>query len=74
MVYQWVTGRRPIPKDKGPAIEFAANGKVPVERMFPNEKWSRIPDPNWPHPEGRPTLDPQKDHAIADATAAQAEG
>ena len=66
VVNQWVKRRRPIPTAKGPAIEFAANGLVPVEKIFPHEKWSRIPDPSWPHPEGRPTLDPQKPPAVAE--------
>jgi hypothetical protein len=46
-----------IPADRCPAIERATNGRVPCEELRPDVRWQRVPDPAWPHPEGRPCLD-----------------
>lgn len=50
---QW----RPIPKERCPAIEQAAKGKVRAELLRPDVCWVRIPDAEWPCVEGRPCID-----------------
>ena len=49
--------RRGIPADRCPLIERATAGAVTVEQLRPDVAWSRIPDPAWPHPAGRPVID-----------------
>lgn len=39
------------------AIERATSGVVTVEELRPDGAWMRVPDADWPHPEGRPLLD-----------------
>lgn len=38
-------------------IERESHGAVPVDELIEGSAWKRIPDPDWPHPEGRPLLD-----------------
>lgn len=47
------------------AIEHCTDGAVTVEELRPNARWRRIPDPDWPHPEGRPLLDFAPDRPTA---------
>ena len=54
-VIEW--RKRGIPADRCPAIERATSGAVTVEVLRPDAAWSRIPDPAWPHPAGRPVID-----------------
>ena len=56
-VFQWVKKTRPIPNDKCPAIEKACGAVVSCEDLLPELNWVRIPDANWPRPDGRPVLD-----------------
>lgn len=56
-LYQCFTGRRKLPSGHCPAIERATNGAVTVEHLRPDVRWVRVPDPNWPHPAGRPCID-----------------
>lgn len=56
-VNQWVSGIRPVPEDRCPAIERATSGAVTCEELLPAVAWVRIPDPDWPHPNGRPLVD-----------------
>ena len=44
-----------LPTKYAPAIEMATG--VPAEQLCPLTNWRRIPDPAWPHPEGRPLVD-----------------
>lgn len=46
-----------VPQDRCPDIERATQGRVPVEQQRPDVRWVRVPDPNWPHPQGRPCID-----------------
>ena len=56
-VSQWfAAGSRP-PLDRCPAIERATGGRVTCEELRGDVQWARVPDPNWPHPGGRPCLD-----------------
>lgn len=58
-IRQWQHGysdRRPS-AENCVGIERATSGAVTVEELRPNAFWTRIPDPDWPHPEGRPLLD-----------------
>ena len=48
---------RPVPERRCPAVEFETSGVVAVERLRSDVKWVRVPDPSWPHPEGRPCID-----------------
>ncbi len=54
-VIEW--RKRGIPADRCPAIERATMGAVTCETLRPDAAWSRIPDPAWPHPAGRPVID-----------------
>ena len=56
-ISEWARGERPIPADRCPDIECAANGDVTCEALRPDVRWHRVPDANWPHPEGRPLID-----------------
>jgi DNA-binding transcriptional regulator YdaS (Cro superfamily) len=53
-----VTGwRNRVPPDRCPAIEKATGGAVTCEQLRPDVRWVRVPDPAWPHPDGRPCID-----------------
>ena len=54
-VIEWRT--RGIPFERCPLIERATAGAHTVEALRPDAPWSRIPDPTWPHPAGRPVID-----------------
>ena len=56
-VHQWIAGSREVPPDRCPAIERATGGAVTVDQLRPDVRWHRGPDPDWPHPDGRPTID-----------------
>ena len=62
-VIEW--RKRGIPADRCPAIERATSGAVTVEVLRPDTAWSRIPDPSWPHPAGRPVIDVARLLAVA---------
>lgn len=49
--------RSGIPRDRCPDIERASGGKVTCDEMRPEVAWVRVPDPDWPHPGGRPCID-----------------
>ncbi len=49
--------QRGIPPERCVAIERATKGTATVEALRPDVAWSRIPDPDWPHPAGRPVID-----------------
>lgn len=49
--------QRGIPPERCPAIERATGGAHTVEALRPDVSWSRIQDPTWPHPAGRPVID-----------------
>lgn len=57
MVTQWLRGIRSVSPDRCPQIERATRGAVQVEALRPDVAWSRIPDADWPHPDGRPVID-----------------
>lgn len=54
---RWISGDRPIPEGKCVLIELHTGGESPCEENRPDVVWSRIPDPNWPHADGRPVID-----------------
>lgn len=56
-LYQCLTRRRPTPPDRCPAIERATDGRVTCEELRGDITWQRVPDPAWPHPQGRPCID-----------------
>lgn len=56
-LYQCFTGRRLIPADRCHSIERASRGAVTVEALRSDIRWLRVPDPQWPHPAGRPCID-----------------
>lgn len=56
-VHQWLRAQRSIPPDRCPAIERATTGRVSCEQLRPDVRWQRVPDPDWPHPCGRPCID-----------------
>lgn len=56
-LYQCLTGRRTAPIERCPGIERALQGAATVEQLRPDVRWVRVPDPDWPHPQGRPLAD-----------------
>jgi hypothetical protein len=69
-VSQWFAeGSRP-PADRCPDIERAMAGKATCEQLRPDVRWQRVPDPDWPHPQGRPCIDVAAPAAIQPAPAA----
>lgn len=46
-----------FPADRCPAIEHATGGAVTCEELRPDVAWVRVPDPDWPHPQGKPLVD-----------------
>jgi DNA-binding transcriptional regulator YdaS (Cro superfamily) len=56
-VHQWTTGVRPVPGLRCPEVERHVRGTVTVEQLRPDITWVRVPDPDWPHPDGRPLID-----------------
>ena len=57
LVWQWARMVRPVPPERCPSIEIATDGKVTVGELRPDINWQRVPDPLWPHPDGRPCID-----------------
>jgi len=67
-VIEW--RKRGIPAERCPAIERAtaeAGSMVDVHTLRPDVAWSRIPDPSWPHPAGRPVIDVARPVAAQEA-------
>lgn len=64
-VSQWVSGLRQTPPDRCPAIERATDGRVNCEALRPDVRWVRVPDAQWPHPQGRPLIDVAADTQAA---------
>ncbi|WP_412479891.1 transcriptional regulator [Azonexus sp. IMCC34839] len=62
-ISQWKKGVRPIPDGRCPAIELATSGQVTCEELRPDIRWVRLPDPEWPHKDGRPLVDHAKEAA-----------
>ena len=56
-LYQCLTGRRTAPIERCPGIERALQGAATVEQLRPDVRWVRVPDADWPHPQGRPLAD-----------------
>lgn len=70
MVTQWARGIRPVAVDRACTIERAtaeAGSMVDVHTLRPDVAWSRIPDPTWPHPAGRPVIDVARPVAAQEA-------
>jgi DNA-binding transcriptional regulator YdaS (Cro superfamily) len=57
LIHQWAHELRPVPVDRCPSIEFETVGSVTCEELCPDVNWVRIPDPDWPNPQGRPLVD-----------------
>lgn len=58
VVWNWLNrsaGR--VPPEHCPAIERATAGRVTADELRPDVIWVRVPDPEWPHPAGRPCID-----------------
>jgi DNA-binding transcriptional regulator YdaS (Cro superfamily) len=66
-VWQCAAGRRRWPLTALPAIERATEGRVTVEQLRPDVRWHRVPDPAWPHPQGRPCIDVAAPAEVRDA-------
>lgn len=67
-VWNWLNGRN-VPPARCPAIERATAGRVTCEELRPDVRWQRVPDPAWPHPDGRPCLDVAGPAEVCDAAA-----
>lgn len=46
-----------VPAEHCPAIERGTGGQVTVGELRADVNWLRVPDAEWPHPEGRPCID-----------------
>ena len=46
-----------VPLERCAAIERLTGGKVTVDQLRSDGRWTRVPDADWPHPQGRPMLD-----------------
>lgn len=58
---------RGIPPERCPAIERATGAFFVCEALRPDVAWARIPDPEWPHPAGRPVLDIARQPVVQEA-------
>ena len=54
MVNQIVSGTRPLPAKYCAVIERETGGQFLAQDLRPDKTWIRVPDANWPHPQGRP--------------------
>lgn len=46
-----------VPRERRADLERALYPRVTVEQFGSDVRWVRVPDPTWPHPEGRPCID-----------------
>lgn len=46
-----------VPADRRPQLERHFYPRVTVEALGTDVRWQRVPDPDWPHPNGRPCID-----------------
>lgn len=46
-----------VPPDRRPSLERELYPRVKVEDFGDDVRWQRVPDPEWPHPGGRPCID-----------------
>lgn len=60
-----------VPKERCPALERASGGRITCEVMRPDVRWTRVRDRRWPHPEGRPVIDPEAPVARSRRTPAK---
>lgn len=56
-LYQVLTNRKTLPAERCPAVERALYPQVTCDKLRPDVSWVRVPDPEWPHPNGRPCID-----------------
>lgn len=56
-VSAWANGVRQFPAQHCVTLERESKGELPVEMLRPGERWMRVKDKTWPHPQGRPLLD-----------------
>lgn len=56
-VSQWAAGAKQVPVGRCALVERATGGHVSVDELRPDIPWARLPDPAWPHPQGRPLPD-----------------
>lgn len=66
-LYQCMTGRASMRPAKAVDLERRSAGRLTVGQLSPDVVWRRVPDPDWPHPDGRPCID------VAAPAAAMAE-
>ena len=64
LVNNWVRRGGVVPQEHCPAIERAYASAVTCEELRPDVSWVRIPDPDWPHPDGRPLVDHCSNEAV----------
>lgn len=64
-VSEWCSGIKRVPVERCAVVESFSGGAVTCEILRPDVAWSRIPDPSWPHPAGRPVIDVARLLAVA---------
>lgn len=52
-----VHGWKAVPDRHCPTIERETKGVWTCEVIRPDLVWRRVPDSEWPHPDGRPLMD-----------------
>ena len=57
VVNNWMRRGAVASPENCPALERLSNGAVTCEELRPDVSWVRIPDRDWPHPQGRPLVD-----------------
>ena len=59
LMSQWTAdeGARNVPAEHCAALERATGGAVTCEATRPDVRWHRVPDADWPHPDGRPLIE-----------------
>lgn len=61
-----------VPADRRAHLERHFYPAVTVEAMGDDVHWQRVPDPDWPHPAGRPCIDVARPVPQPEPTAQEA--
>lgn len=56
-IWNWLSGGVAAPAWACAGMESATGGKVLAEKVNTALRWVRVPDADWPHPDGRPCID-----------------
>lgn len=54
-MWAWID-RDNVPPEHAASIERLEQGAVGVEQLTRGVRWLRVPNPEWPHPQGEPVI------------------